>query len=364
MGHTPSLNGGDPVVLFGALVVDFLLAVVFFTALAYATLSKRLEHQRAAAAMSAVLGIALATGLVWWERDHNVSIRTLGPVALVLAVVFLALAIFAAVRRAAGSLAAIGVAVVLGLLFAGMLGVQAPISTETATTILVLLIMVSALALAFRHHQPVHAPVTRPPAPIKAQVAPVRVNSREARQARQLSERLWHGMHDLRHRTATLKEHPEARTDLLLQLQRMLPAEGWLTDRMAALRERIHHMRSGHLSRIGELRQIIKTLPPTERRKAGEALVARYRSLAGIENRIERLDRTVATTERRIRELTREAELAVAQYEFRRFDQILKKAEKLQDHNTRLCRVIGRTEEQLIHAMQQAVKASSEVNHA
>ena len=176
MRYTPPIGDGALEILIGTLVVDFLLAAVFFASLAYATLGKRLKHTRAAAAISAVLGIALAIGLVWWEQDHGVSVRDLGPVALVLAIVFLVLAIFAAIRHAAGPLAAVGVAAVLGVLFGGMLGLQAPVSTEVATSLLVIVILISALALVFRyqgHSTHFTAPSHATP-PIKRQVAVVR----------------------------------------------------------------------------------------------------------------------------------------------------------------------------------------------
>jgi uncharacterized membrane protein YccC len=116
------------------------------------------------------------------------------------------------------------------------------------------------------------------------------------------------------------------------------------------------------VSRIKELDPIMKTLPQSKRLNASEELVKRYEKLTGIEKRIERLDQTVASIERQIRELTREAQLAVAQYEFRRFEEILRRAERLQGRNTHLCKLISRTEEQLIHASQEAAKAAAEVN--
>ena len=57
--------------LLDTLLPDFVLAFTFFTALSYTTLGRFFGRQRPAIAMSAALGLALAIGLVWWERDHG-----------------------------------------------------------------------------------------------------------------------------------------------------------------------------------------------------------------------------------------------------------------------------------------------------
>ncbi len=60
----------------------------------------------------------------------------------------------------------------------------------------------------------------------------------------------------------------------MLQLRRMLPAEGWLTERMSRLRERAQHARAGHLHRIEELRAGIEKLSPEAQQKAAHELQA------------------------------------------------------------------------------------------
>jgi hypothetical protein len=57
--------------LFETLLPDLLLAFTFFTALAYAVLGRRFGQQRPAIAMSAAVGLALASGLVWWEHQQR-----------------------------------------------------------------------------------------------------------------------------------------------------------------------------------------------------------------------------------------------------------------------------------------------------
>jgi cyanate permease len=57
--------------LFETLLPDLLLAFTFFTALTYAVLGRRFGQQRPAIAMSAAVGLALASGLVWWEHQQR-----------------------------------------------------------------------------------------------------------------------------------------------------------------------------------------------------------------------------------------------------------------------------------------------------
>ena len=61
--------------------------------------------------------------------------------------------------------------------------------------------------------------------------------------------------------------------------------------------------------------------------------------MVGIETRLERLDRSVAETEKQIRELTEQARDYTAKYNHQGLVEALKAAEKLQHHNSRLFKV-------------------------
>jgi len=61
--------------IFETLLPDFVLAFTFFTALIYAILGQRFGRERPAA-MSGVLGLALAIGLVWWEYPPRSTHRS------------------------------------------------------------------------------------------------------------------------------------------------------------------------------------------------------------------------------------------------------------------------------------------------
>lgn len=99
----------------------------------------------------------------------------------------------------------------------------------------------------------------------------------------------------------------------MLQLKRMLPVEGWLTERMARLREKAHLVRKGHIARIEDIQGHISSLPPIAKRNAARELAARYKELK-LDQRLERLDKAVAENERRIRELARQAQAYVIRH--------------------------------------------------
>jgi len=65
----------------------------------------------------------------------------------------------------------------------------------------------------------------------------------------------------------------------MLQLKRMLPAEGWLTQRLADLRRKAYRMREGHVARSREIAALTEKLPPVAKRKLSEELQARYHEL-------------------------------------------------------------------------------------
>ncbi len=73
---------------------------------------------------------------------------------------------------------------------------------------------------------------------------------------KRLSNSLGSRLKDLRHKTETLDEHPEEAGEILQQLRKILPAEGWLTQRMAQLRAKAHSIRNGHIARLKETRHL------------------------------------------------------------------------------------------------------------
>jgi len=177
------------------------------------------------------------------------------------------------------------------------------------------------------------------------------------------ANRMFNGFRRLRREADTLHEHPEDASDIMLQLKRMLPAEGWLTERMARLREKAHRIRVGHVARIEEIQAHIAKLSPVEKRQVASELSVRYRELK-LDLRIERLDKAIAACELRIRQLTQQAQAYLANHDHRKLVDVLEAAKKLQGHNARLLTTIGRTETRLLRAAKQVAQKSAGVKAA
>jgi len=342
--------------VFDSLLPDFVLGFTFFTALTYAVLGRRFDHQRSAVAASAAIGFALSVGLVWWEQAAGLSIRNFGPWAAGFAVIVLAGIMYQAIRQTGGGFAGAGIALGASLLIGWILGMRWAGAEQIIQTIITVSLVVGLIAFLLHrssHHQAfAFSPVERqiaPPAEIKA-----------VEEGHVLSDLLRRRLRQTKRRADRLHEHPEDAEDIVLQLKRMLPAEGWLTERVARLREKAHYVQQGLVERIEEIQKDFKKLPDDAKKKAAEELSAAYKEL-GMDRRLERLDRAVAATEQRIRQLTREADACRAAHDYARLHDVLKAADRLQKHNAHLFKLIDRSKERLAATARRIAKGHIEV---
>jgi endonuclease III len=340
--------------LFETVLPDFVLAFAFFTSVAYAVLGKRFGQQRPAIAMSATIGFALSVGLVWWERSTGFSVKDLGPIAVGLAVIILALIMYQSIRQVGGSWAGAGIALGASILVAKLLELKIPIDSQVIQTVTIVVLITGILAfLAHRRGIDHHIYSTR------SNLKDIRHDMSDLYRDKRLSKRLTKGLRKIQHKSRDLNEHPEETREVFLRLKQMLPAEGYLTNRMAQLRAKAHRIRDGHIARLEETRNVFTKLPASVKKQAAAHLSDRYKQIIGVDARIERLDKAVAETERRIRDLTAQAQRYAAQYDYQNLHDSLKAAEKLQHHNTRLFKLIERTEHKLSAI---AKKVAREVN--
>jgi len=232
-----------------------------------------------------------------------------------------------------------------------------PLDREVIQTVMIVALIVGILAFLFhrRGHYP-HVRYTQP------QIANIRHDMSDLYRDKRLSKRLTRGLRKVRHEAKELNEHPEETNDVLLQLKRMLPAEGWLTQKMAQLRAKAHRIRNGHIARLEETRHVFSKLPTSVKKKAAAELADRYRQIIGIDTRLERLDKSVAEYERRIRNLTAQAQRYAANYDYQKLHGCLRAVEKLQNHNTRLLKIIVRTENKLSAIAKEIARQAREVN--
>ena len=341
--------------LLDSYLPDFILAFAFFTSVVYAALGKRLEKQRLAIAMSAAIGFALSIGLVWWEQANDFSIKNLGPIAVGFALLLLAFVMYQCIRQIGGSWAGAGITIGVSIIIALLLGMPVPFATQILQTVIVVALIFGLMAFMSHHHLTPRVRLSRPELPN------IRRTMADLYRQRHLSKGLDHGLRTLRKEAKILQEHPGEGGDILRQIKRMLPAQGYLTERMAQLRAKAHQVRSGHIARLEETRQAFAKLPTPAKKKASAELAARYNQMVGIETRLERLDHAVTENEKRIRELTVKAKGYTAKYDYQQLCYTLKAAEKLQHHNSRLIKVIERTEHKLSAIAKEVAKEVKEV---
>ena len=337
------------------LLPDFVLAFAFFTALVYAVLGKRFERQRPAIAMSAALGLALSAGLVWWERSNGLSIRDLGPIAVGFAVIILAFVMYQSIRQVGGSWAGAGIALGASILIAEVLGMHIPISGQIIQTLVAVALIVGVIA--FLHHHHGHSPLPR----VRAKLPESKPDMSRLFRERHLSHAIERRLNGIKKQSETLRDRPDRAGSIAQQIRKMLPAEGYLTERMTRLRAKAHQIRNGHIARLEETRHVFARLPTPAKKKAAAELAAGYNQIIGIDTRLERLDKAVAENERRIRELTQKAQERATQYDHKGLVDCLKHAEKLQKHNSRLFKIIARTEAKLTSLAKQVAARARQV---
>jgi hypothetical protein len=344
--------------LIETLLPDFILAFAFFTSLAYVVLGKRFGAQRPAVAMSGAIGLALAIGLLWWEQANDLSIRNLGPIAVGFAIIILGSVIYQSIRGSGGSWAGAGIALGACLLIGWLLGLDWRLDPRIIQTLTTVALTVGVLAFLLHHRGLQGSGFTALRRAATAEFDEARHDASDLYQDERLSRRLGRGFRELKNKAGGLFDHPEGADDVALQLRRMLPAEGWLTEHLARLREKAYRFRVGQITQIEELQKHLAQMPVSERRRAASELAALYRELR-FDERLERLDRAVAANEQRIRQLTTAAEEALSRQDHRHLVDILNQAGKLQKHNSTLLKTIRRTEARLEGAARQVAERAA-----
>ncbi|TFH43376.1 MAG: hypothetical protein E4H01_12140 [Lysobacterales bacterium] len=333
-----------------------MLAFAFFTSLFYAVLGRRFGQQRPAVAMSAALGLALSAGLVWWEYANDYSVRDLGALAAGFAVIVLAGVMYQAIKQVGGSWAGAGIALGASLMVGSLLGLNW--QPEIMQALITVALVVGILAFLLRHHGHMKLP-----AMAGAELPRIKHDMADVTQDRRASGWLDRRFKEMRHKAKNLDERPQDAADVLRQLKQMLPAEGWLTERLAQLRQKTHQVSRGQVARIEEIQKDSRKSPTAVKKKASEELIARYGELK-LEHRLERLDSAAAENEHRIRDLNRRAQVATQQYDHRTLVQLLDEASKLQHHNSRLFKIIKQSEKRLALLARQVAKDHTGVDRA
>ena len=346
--------------LFEAAFADFVLAFAFFTALIYAVLAKRIEQQRSAVVISTVMGFVLSIGFIWWEEQSEFRLENLGAIAVGFSILILAFVMYQAIKQIGGSWAGAGITIGASLLIASLFELNLLIDPQIVSNIMVVALVVGTLSFLMRHHK--HYSSTKSAFSKRPALTEIKHDMSDLYRGQVASDRLTRNLGHLRKESELLNEHPEQSNDVMLQLKRILPAEGWLTEQMAQLRAKAYKVRNGHIARLEETKHILRNLPTQAKKRAAARLMEGYSKIIGIDNRLERLDKTVAEVERRIKEITKQAAISTQKYEFKKLPDLLKAAEKLQHHNTKLFKLIEYYEKVLLALVKRVVKEIKEVD--
>ena len=353
------IPGGN---FFNSLLFDYFLAFTFFTSLIYAVFNKRFQHQRASIGLSVSLGLALSTGLVWWEYQKNVSVRNLGPIAIIFALIIMFLVVFQSLKQTGGSWAGGGFAVAACLILFLFSGMRSPIDLEFFFSLISFAFIFGMLTLLVHvSHQRPSVTSSYTPSYSRQETSDIDGDIARIYRDRSLSGQITGAIRKLRKDTDLVKSYPNEMPDIIKQIKRLLPPEGFLTGQLAGLRKKAYRMREGHLARIKELKHLSRHTPRDKKQMISWEIKKRYQEL-DMDNRLARLDKAVAEFELKIRELTKRAKLAMEQYHFKEYENLLKEAEKLQEHNSRLLRKIQQAESKISDLARQIDKSLGGAN--
>ena len=331
-------------------LAEFALLLGFFVSLSYLVLSRRFGKRPATNLLALTVGAALAVGLSWWLEQTGWSVRDLGTIAVGFALLVLAGVMYRTIQDFGGTWAGLGTAIGLSLLIGWLLGLEWPLDPRIIQTVAVVAIVVGLAGFQFHRRTVAHYD----PGP-RREVRYLRRDRRDLADDRHQADRLRNQSWELRREADWIGAKPELAGYVKLQLQRMLPEQGRLTQRLAVLRRHAYLMRAGHAAKIRHLQGVFNKTPPAARSQIAAKLRSEYAALH-LDERLERLDRSVAEVEKRIRKLTQEAESALSGQQYRKVPDLLDEASKLADHNVRLLNLIEQTEQRLLVRARKAAK--------
>lgn len=357
-------------------LIDFLIALVFFTAVTYAVLGRRLGHRRAAAAASAALGFALSLAMVAWEVQTGRRIADLGPIAVGLAVIVLALVVYHTMRqiggRWAGVLTAVGAAALIGQVLS-LPGLSNLLNGVVLPLAGIGLMTAGLIRLMHDRHtafpsQPVQGVApwgSRQPSP--SQNTTIQQALDDQRDLEDTKQQV-HAIDDIHRITGRIEEtlrqadrmgkelpaQPELARLIRRQLDSLLPASQEITRRLAQLRSHTELVRRGHLGKIRRLAPQVPKLDPRAAREASKELRDVYEQ-ASLGQRLDRLDRAAVLTQQRITQTVEEVRRSLDAARYHEAASSLHRAQHL-GHQAR--KLIDQIDKQYKHILKLAIDAA------
>lgn len=253
---------------------------------------------------------------------------------------------FFSVKQAGGRVAGGGIAIGACLIIALIIDSDIPINPDAAYTIITICTVIAFMSLLFRHHQGYHL---SPPHNVYHEIDNIHKD-------RRISRDVGVKLKKIKIESEESHDYPEQINNIITQLKRILPEEGWLTRRMARLREKAYLIQRGHVARLNETKHLIRNLPVESKRKLSQELIAEYNKMVDIDQRIERVDYIVAENEKRIMEITKQAQTYAKRYNYRKLTELLENAQNLQTHNTNAIKHIDSLEKHLSGVINRVTK--------
>ena len=292
--------------------------------------------------------------------DNNYHMGNLGNIAIIIIIAFTAAVIYKLFKHSGhGVIAVITVALIILPALSRtfwFINYQLLFDIIFMGWILILIILLVKYASINNSPSPFYYPKTKYKEPIfqdEPDSADEEIN--RMYRFRNLSENISKKLRQLPKPSELLGDKKQS-TNLLIQLQRILPEQGFLINRMAELRAKVHMVKNGHIAKIKEIRKLYKLIPNHQKREVSKHMIEYYRNETDFEKRLERLESLVTAAEKQNSELMANAKACVERHKFKEFDHIVHKAQRLQDHITHIIKIIIRTEKKLSEAAHKIVQ--------
>lgn len=327
---------------FDSTLFEFLIIFTFFISLLFVIFKRRFGDRRLAVGLSVTIGLALSIGLTRWMSDKGYTMQNLGPVAIIIIAVFAAAVIYSLIKSSGHGIIAVLTIIILitaALPRSYWLGNHQMIFDTILTAWLLILIW-----LLIRNAAP-HITASSVGRSRYAEADYADDQIKRMYNYRSISNRISGQLRKLKR--PSIGDKNGQSTDILLQLQRILPEQGFLAGQMASLRKNAHLISNGHIAKIRDIKKLCRGMPAWQKNKVSELLIEHYRKESDIDKRLERLEALVAAAEKQSHDLIGRAQICVQTNNFRQYDHIIRKAQKLQDHITHIIKVIIRTEKKL-----------------
>lgn len=333
---------------YSSTLFEFLILFTFFLSLMFSIFQKRFENRRSLAGISISTSLALSIGLLTWLNRQGYSMQNLGLIAIMIIIAFIGTIIYKLIKNSGHS--GIAILTIILLVMPVISRSYLQIDYQMIFDLILfgwLIVIIWLLTKNVASYGTVHLPSNPNTGKIDYDTEETDDQIKRLYRYRGLSKKITENLRKLKKPSELLGDKNKQSTDLLIQLHRILPEQGFMTERMAELRKTAYQVRNGHIARMNETKKLCHQIPAWQARKISRLMIEHYRKQTNLEKRLERLESLVTATEKQNRQLIAYAKKCVRTQNYKEFDQVIHKAKKLQSHVTHIINAIIRTEKKL-----------------